>query len=150
MELVGLLAKPFSLGLRLFGNMYAGEMIFILIAMMFAAGAGTGVLFGGLNAQLFGTETNGIFWLVIFILVCGVCWMNLQGKISTGRTVLLTFLFTNGSRRRLCSGWWVNAVGLGNFPYFGNYSPGIYFYGPYDRLLKYGARRRSLIFIYNY
>ena len=90
MELVGLLAKPFSLGLRLFGNMYAGEMIFILIAMMFAAGAGTGVLFGGLNAQLFGTETNGIFWLFIFILVCGVCWMNLQGKISTGRTVLLT------------------------------------------------------------
>ena len=37
MELVGLLAKPFSLGLRLFGNMYAGEMIFILIATMFAA-----------------------------------------------------------------------------------------------------------------
>ena len=34
MELVGLLAKPFSLGLRLFGNMYAGEMIFILIAVM--------------------------------------------------------------------------------------------------------------------
>ncbi|MEL7044964.1 MAG: F0F1 ATP synthase subunit A, partial [Pseudomonadota bacterium] len=32
MEVVGLLAKPFSLGLRLFGNMYAGEMIFILIA----------------------------------------------------------------------------------------------------------------------
>ena len=34
MELVGLLAKPFSLGLRLFGNMYAGEMIFILIALL--------------------------------------------------------------------------------------------------------------------
>lgn len=38
MELVGLLAKPFSLGLRLFGNMYAGEMIFILIAALYAAG----------------------------------------------------------------------------------------------------------------
>jgi F-type H+-transporting ATPase subunit a len=38
MELVGLLAKPFSLGLRLFGNMYAGEMIFILIAALFSAG----------------------------------------------------------------------------------------------------------------
>jgi F-type H+-transporting ATPase subunit a len=35
MELVGLLARPFSLGLRLFGNMYAGEMIFILIAALF-------------------------------------------------------------------------------------------------------------------
>ena len=34
LELVGLLAKPLSLGLRLFGNMYAGEMIFILIALL--------------------------------------------------------------------------------------------------------------------
>jgi len=47
MELVGLLAKPFSLGLRLFGNMYAGEMIFILIAVMYSAGLFFG-LFGGL------------------------------------------------------------------------------------------------------
>jgi F-type H+-transporting ATPase subunit a len=38
MEVVGLLAKPFSLGLRLFGNMYAGEMIFILIAALYGAG----------------------------------------------------------------------------------------------------------------
>lgn len=38
METVGLLAKPFSLGLRLFGNMYAGEMIFILIAALFSGG----------------------------------------------------------------------------------------------------------------
>lgn len=34
LELVGLLAKPISLGLRLFGNMYAGELIFILIAAL--------------------------------------------------------------------------------------------------------------------
>lgn len=34
LEVVGLLAKPISLALRLFGNMYAGEMIFILIALM--------------------------------------------------------------------------------------------------------------------
>lgn len=40
MEVVGFLAKPFSLGLRLFGNMYAGEMIFILIAALFSAGIG--------------------------------------------------------------------------------------------------------------
>ncbi|QCI21905.1 F0F1 ATP synthase subunit A [Buchnera aphidicola] len=32
LEFVSLLSKPVSLGLRLFGNMYAGEMIFILIA----------------------------------------------------------------------------------------------------------------------
>ena len=34
MELVSLIAKPISLGLRLFGNMYAGEMIFMLIALL--------------------------------------------------------------------------------------------------------------------
>lgn len=32
LETIGLLSKPFSLSLRLFGNMYAGELIFILIA----------------------------------------------------------------------------------------------------------------------
>ena len=34
LELVTLLAKPLSLGLRLFGNLYAGEVIFILIALV--------------------------------------------------------------------------------------------------------------------
>lgn len=34
LETVTLIAKPISLGLRLFGNMYAGELIFILIALM--------------------------------------------------------------------------------------------------------------------
>lgn len=34
LELVGLIAKPISLALRLFGNLYAGELIFILIALM--------------------------------------------------------------------------------------------------------------------
>ena len=34
LELVGLVAKPISLALRLFGNLYAGELIFILIALL--------------------------------------------------------------------------------------------------------------------
>lgn len=59
MELVGLLAKPFSLGLRLFGNMYAGEMIFILIAVMYSAGWFFG-LFGGFLQ---------IGWAIFHILV---------------------------------------------------------------------------------
>ncbi|MEN8213239.1 MAG: F0F1 ATP synthase subunit A [Pseudomonadota bacterium] len=46
LEFVSLIAKPISLSLRLFGNMYAGEMIFILIAIMYSAGMGMG-LFGG-------------------------------------------------------------------------------------------------------
>ena len=41
LEGVTLLAKPLSLGLRLFGNLYAGEMIFILIALMY-----TGLVLG--------------------------------------------------------------------------------------------------------
>ena len=34
LELVDMIAKPLSQGLRLFGNLYAGEMIFILIALL--------------------------------------------------------------------------------------------------------------------
>jgi F-type H+-transporting ATPase subunit a len=49
LEGVTLLAKPLSLGLRLFGNMYAGEMIFILIALLFGAGLGWAVLGGVLQ-----------------------------------------------------------------------------------------------------
>lgn len=59
MELVGLLAKPFSLGLRLFGNMYAGEMIFILIAVMYSAGLFFGIFGGFLQ----------IGWAIFHILV---------------------------------------------------------------------------------
>ncbi len=46
LEGVTLIAKPVSLALRLFGNMYAGEMIFILIALMYSGGWVLG-LFGG-------------------------------------------------------------------------------------------------------
>ena len=59
LETVALLAKPLSLGLRLFGNMYAGELIFILIAMMYSAGYALGFL-GGF-AQL--------GWAIFHILV---------------------------------------------------------------------------------
>ncbi|MFP4136954.1 MAG: F0F1 ATP synthase subunit A [Halomonas sp.] len=34
LEVIGLLVKPLGLGLRLFGNMFAGEVIFILIALL--------------------------------------------------------------------------------------------------------------------
>lgn len=46
LEGVSLLAKPVSLALRLFGNLYAGEMIFILIALMYG-GNFILALFGG-------------------------------------------------------------------------------------------------------
>ena len=46
LEFVALLAKPLSLSLRLYGNMFAGEMIFILIALMYSGGLVLGI-FGG-------------------------------------------------------------------------------------------------------
>ena len=46
LEGVTLIAKPLSLALRLFGNMYAGEMIFVLIALMFGLGF-VSAIFGG-------------------------------------------------------------------------------------------------------
>ncbi len=59
LEVISLLAKPVSLGLRLFGNLYAGEMIFILIAIMFGAGLILGVFAGVLQWA----------WAVFHILV---------------------------------------------------------------------------------
>jgi len=47
LEGVTLIAKPVSLALRLFGNLYAGEMIFILIALMYSGGWVLGIS-GGL------------------------------------------------------------------------------------------------------
>ncbi len=59
LETVALIAKPISLGLRLFGNMYAGEMIFILIALLFSAGMVMGIVGGVLQWA----------WAVFHILV---------------------------------------------------------------------------------
>lgn len=66
LEGVNLIAKPISLALRLFGNMYAGEMIFILIALMGGAWAGASV--GGLT--LFGSQVLlSLGWGIFHILI---------------------------------------------------------------------------------
>lgn len=59
LEIVGLLSKPISLGLRLFGNMFAGEVIFLLIAALF----GAGFIFLPLAAGL------QVAWAIFHILV---------------------------------------------------------------------------------
>ena len=64
------IAKPVSLGLRLFGNMYAGELIFILIAL-FALSFGWPTGVGGGAAwlvQFLLTMVWGIFHLLIITL----------------------------------------------------------------------------------
>ncbi|MFL0800843.1 MAG: F0F1 ATP synthase subunit A [Agarilytica sp.] len=49
LETIALVSKPVSLGLRLFGNLYAAEVIFILIAILFSAGLMFGVMGGVLQ-----------------------------------------------------------------------------------------------------
>lgn len=46
LEGIALLAKPLSHSLRLFGNLYAGEMIFILIALLYGVGWSFAILGG--------------------------------------------------------------------------------------------------------
>lgn len=59
LESVTLLAKPLSLALRLFGNLYAGEMIFMLIAILYSAGIALALLGGVLQ----------LMWALFHILV---------------------------------------------------------------------------------
>ena len=72
LEGVTLLAKPVSLGLRLFGNLYAGEMIFILIALMY----------GGLVLGVFGAVLHWA-WAMFHVLI-----ITLQAFIFAVLTVV--------------------------------------------------------------
>lgn len=80
LEGVNLIAKPISLALRLFGNMYAGEMIFILIALM--GGAWAGATLGG--ATLYGSQILlSLGWAIFHILI-----VTLQAFIFMTLTVV--------------------------------------------------------------
>ena len=86
LELVSLLAKPVSLGLRLFGNLYAGELIFILIALIFTAGSG--FVAAGLSAT-FGEHIPAWFWVVSTAAVMATLWLNIKGRLTMRRTLWL-------------------------------------------------------------
>jgi F-type H+-transporting ATPase subunit a len=60
MQMIEFLAKTISHGMRLFGNMYAGELIFMLIALL----GGTATVFGVL-----GHIVAGSIWAVFHILI---------------------------------------------------------------------------------
>jgi F-type H+-transporting ATPase subunit a len=68
LEIVPFLARPISLSLRLFGNLFAGEMIFLLIALLTLHGLSglTGV--GGWIGVL-GHVLLGLVWAIFHILV---------------------------------------------------------------------------------
>ncbi len=65
MQIIEFASKTLSHGLRLFGNMYAGELIFMLIAMMGGAftlsGLGIGLAIGHIVA--------GLAWAIFHILI---------------------------------------------------------------------------------
>ena len=86
LETVALLAKPVSLGLRLFGNMYAGELIFILIAVVFTAGSG--IIAGGLSS-VFGEHIPAWFWVLATASVFVTLLMNMKGLIDNKKTLWL-------------------------------------------------------------
>jgi F-type H+-transporting ATPase subunit a len=74
LNVIEYLSKPVSLAMRLFGNMYAGELVFLLIALLGAAGgnllleAGLGAKAGGGLAFL-GAVLAGAGWSIFHILV---------------------------------------------------------------------------------
>lgn len=65
MQMIEFVAKTVSHGMRLFGNMYAGELIFMLIALMGAAWAGT---FGS-GLLWVGGVIAGTLWAIFHILI---------------------------------------------------------------------------------
>lgn len=62
MQMIEFAAKTVSHGMRLFGNMFAGELIFMLIALM-----------GGTWAWQF-NPTEGMFWLGVGHVIAGTAW----------------------------------------------------------------------------
>jgi F-type H+-transporting ATPase subunit a len=77
MEFVPFIAKPVSLSLRLYGNMFAGEMIFMLIALF------------TLSAGVHGLTTVG-GWIGVFAhIVLGVLWSVFHFLIG----ILQAFIF---------------------------------------------------------
>ena len=61
-NLIEYISKPLSHSLRLYGNMYAGELIFLLLWMLAAAGIG----WAGLSFVL------GLGWAIFHILIVGL------------------------------------------------------------------------------
>jgi F-type H+-transporting ATPase subunit a len=75
LNLVELLAKPVSLGMRLYGNMYAGELLFMLIALL------------GLGASHLSLGTVGFFCVQVLL---GSMWAIFHILI----VLLQAFIFT--------------------------------------------------------
>jgi F-type H+-transporting ATPase subunit a len=65
MQIIEFVAKTVSHGMRLFGNMYAGELVFLLIALM---GGAFSLSFTGIALSI-GHIIAGTFWAIFHILI---------------------------------------------------------------------------------
>jgi F-type H+-transporting ATPase subunit a len=94
LNIIEYLSKPVSLAMRLFGNMYAGELVFILIALLAMAGGdfmamqGLAPKAGGALAFL-GAVLAGAGWSIFHILV-----VSLQAFIFMILTVVYLSMST--------------------------------------------------------
>jgi F-type H+-transporting ATPase subunit a len=67
-ELPTFLARPLSLSLRLYGNLYAGEMVFVLLALLTLSGWGMLAHLSGWGFAI-GSIVLGVAWSIFHILV---------------------------------------------------------------------------------
>jgi len=75
MQMIEFLAKTVSHGMRLYGNMYAGELIFLLIALLGGAFTATASGFGFALLQIFAGTAWAIFHILIITLQAFVFMM---------------------------------------------------------------------------
>ena len=86
LNIVELLSKPVSLAMRLFGNMYAGELVFMLIALLGASWAG---FTAASSASMLGHFLLGAGWAIFHILI-----ITLQAFIFMVLTVVYCAMAT--------------------------------------------------------
>jgi F-type H+-transporting ATPase subunit a len=85
MQMIEYVAKTVSHGMRLFGNMFAGELVFMLIALM-----------GGVWAWEFNPLAGG-FWLGLGHIVAGTVWTLFHILVITLQAfifMMLTLIYT--------------------------------------------------------
>ena len=88
MQMIEFVAKTVSHGMRLFGNMFAGELVFMLIALM-----------GGVWAWQFNPLSGG-FWLGIGHVIAGSVWAIFHILIITLQAfifMMLTLIYVGQS-----------------------------------------------------
>jgi len=88
LNLVEYAAKSVSLGMRLFGNMFAGELLFMLIALLGGAWTGFNAMSVGLG---FAHILAGSVWAIFHIMI-----VLLQGFIF----MMLTLVYVGQAHER--------------------------------------------------